>query len=282
MGPRREGTFAVMTPFYAPWLDADTASAYGAFCRHFGLYRKGSEELARLVDLGRARTVLDLACGTGSTTRVVLSRIAEDAAVIAADVSPAMLDEARRTIDDPRVRWVEAAAEEVDRYVTATVDVALCSAAIWQTELERTFPAVRRLMRSGGALAFDIAGAFVEVPEAASRLPAASLASAYMDAAAELYELEPGRRRRSPYTVEAIRGLLQAASFELHTVRVVDLEASPEEMRAWLEIPIFNDRFGGRLTHEQRAAALALAWERQADDRPREVVRDVCFAATAR
>lgn len=127
----------------------------------------------------------------------------------------------------------------------------------------------------------DIAAGFVEVPEPASPLPSASLASAYVDAANELNHLVPGRRRRSPYTVEAIRDALRAASLELRTVRVVDLEATPEEMRAWLEIPIMNDRFGGRLTRAQRAAAMALAWDRLAADRPREVVRDVCFAATA-
>lgn len=271
-----------MTPFYAPWLDTETAAAYGSFCRRFPLYRKGSEALASMVDVANAHTVLDLACGTGSTTAVMLSSLAEDASVIGVDVSPAMLAEARRTVDDPRVRWVLAAAEEVDRHVDATVDVVLCSAAIWQTELQRTFPAVRALLRSGGVLAFDIAGGFVEVPEPAPPpLPSASLVSAYRDAANELYELEPGRRLRSPYTVEEIRHLLGAASLELGTVVVVDLEATPETMRAWLEIPIFNDQFGGRLTRDQRAAALALAWDRLAENRPREVIRDVCFAATA-
>lgn len=271
-----------MAPFYAPWLDTKTAAAYGAFCRRFSLYRKGSEALATLVDLANARTVLDLACGTGSTTAVVLSRVAEDALVIGVDVSPAMLAEARRTVDDRRVHWVLAAAEGVDKHVDATVDVILCSAAIWQTELQRTFPAVRSLLRSGGMLAFDIAAGFVEVPEPAPPpLPSASLVSAYRDAAGELYELEPGRRLRSPYTVDQIRHLLRAASLDLRTVDVVDLEATPEEMRAWLEIPIFNDQFGGRLTQEQREAALALAWDRVAEDRPREVIRDVCFAAAA-
>lgn len=270
-----------MTAWYAPWLETETAAAYGAFCRRFDLYRRGSEELAHLVDLAGAHTVLDLACGTGATTAVVLSRVAGDASVIAVDVSPAMLAEAKRTVTDSRVRWVAAAAEEVDAHVEGPVDVALCGAAIWQTELNRTLPAIRRLLRSGGALAFDIASGFVEVPGSGPPLPAVSLASAYLDAAAELYPLEPGGGRRRAYTVEAIRELLEAASFDLHTVQVADLEATAEEMRAWLEIPIFNDGFGGRLTREQRAAALTLAWERLARDRPREVIRDVCFAAAA-
>lgn len=38
---------------------------------------------------------------------------------------------------------------------------------------------------------------------------------------------------------------------------------------------------GGRLTREQREIALALAWDRPAADRPREVIRSVSFAAAA-
>lgn len=273
-----------MTRWYAPWEDTETAAAYGAFCREFDLYRKGSEGLAGLVDMASAHRVVDLACGTGSTTSAVLSQIAEDASVTAVDVSPAMLAEAKRAVDDPRVHWVQAAAEEVDQHVDGTVDVVLCSAAIWQTELERTFSAVRRLLRPGGTLAFDIARGFVEVPETAQPLPplpTTSLLAAYWDAANELYQPQPGRRRRGPYTVERIRELLGAAGLDLRTVQVTDQEATPEEFRAWLEIPIFNDQFGGQLTREQRAAALSLAWDRLAENRPREVIRNVLFGATA-
>lgn len=271
-----------MTPFWAPWENAENAAGYGAFCREFDLYRKGSTELARLVDLASDERVMDLACGTGSTTAVVLSKVGENASVIGVDVSEAMLAEARRAINDRRVEWVRAEAEDVDTHVDPPLDAVLCSAAMWQTELGRTFPAVRRLLRPGGVLAFDIAAAFVEVPAPAPPpLPTTALAFAYMDAANELYHLEPGRRRRDPYTLEAIRDALRAASLELRSVHVADLEATPEEMRAWLEIPIHNDRFGGQLTREQRAAAMALAWDRLAANRPREVVRDVFFAATA-
>ncbi len=270
-----------MTPFWAPWEDAENAVGYAAFCLRFGLYRQGSEELARLVDLAGAQRVMDLACGTGCTTAVVLSKIADDASVVAVDVSAAMLAEARRSINDPRVKWVRAEAEEVDKHVEPLLDAVLCSAAMWQTELGRTFPAVRRLLRPDGVLVFDIPAGFVEVPEPTSALPPTSLVFAYMDAANELYHLEPGQRRRNPYTVETVRDALLAASLELRTVRVVDLEATPEEIRAWLEIPIMNDRFGGQLTQEQRAAAMELAWDRLAADRPREVVRDVFFSATA-
>lgn len=169
-----------MTPFWAPWESAENAAAYAAFCQRFGLYRKASEELARLVDLASAHRVMDLACGTGSTTDVVLSKIGDDASVVAVDVSDAMLAEARRAINDPRVRWVRAQAEEVDKHVASPLDAVLCSAAMWQTELGRTFPAVRRLLRREGALVFDIPAGFVEVPEPASPLPPTSLAFAYI------------------------------------------------------------------------------------------------------
>lgn len=268
-----------MTEFYAPWQDSETAAAYGEFCRTFDLYRRGSQQLTAMIDLANAHSVLDLACGTGSTTAVMLPSLPQDALVIAVDVSAEMLAEARRTIDDPR--WLQSAAEEVDTDIDQKVDAVVCSAAIWQTDLERTFPAVRRLLAPGGSLVFDIPVGFVTVPEATAALPSASLASTYRDVASEMYELTPARRRRAPYTFDRIRDLLHAASLNLQTTRVVDLESTPEEMRAWLEIPIMSDQFGGQLTREQRQSALSMAWDRLAKDRPREVVRDVLFGAVA-
>jgi SAM-dependent methyltransferase len=49
--------------------------------------------------------VLELACGTGSRTRLLLQHVSE---VVAVDASPEMLEIARSKIDDPRVRFVQA------------------------------------------------------------------------------------------------------------------------------------------------------------------------------
>lgn len=58
---------------------------------------------------GAPQTILDLACGTGDLT-LELARRFPSAKIVGADLTPAMLDVARRKIDLPQVSWVEADA----------------------------------------------------------------------------------------------------------------------------------------------------------------------------
>ena len=58
------------------------------------------------------RRVLDLGTGTGSAARIVAERF-PDADVIGVDISPGMLDEARRRTDSSRVSYQQADAERL-------------------------------------------------------------------------------------------------------------------------------------------------------------------------
>lgn len=56
---------------------------------------------------------LDVGCGTGNLTLALLERLDPDGRVTAADISPGMLALARGKTSDPRVTWIEAAAENL-------------------------------------------------------------------------------------------------------------------------------------------------------------------------
>jgi ubiquinone/menaquinone biosynthesis C-methylase UbiE len=58
------------------------------------------------------RRVLDLGTGTGSVARIVTERF-PDADVVGVDISPRMLDEARRRTDSSRVSYQQADAERL-------------------------------------------------------------------------------------------------------------------------------------------------------------------------
>jgi ubiquinone/menaquinone biosynthesis C-methylase UbiE len=61
----------------------------------------GLEELG----VGPDETVLDIGCGTGNLTLALLARLSPAGQVAAVDISPRMIEEARRKISDPRVEW---------------------------------------------------------------------------------------------------------------------------------------------------------------------------------
>ena len=49
--------------------------------------------------------VVDIGCGTGNLTRALLSRLSPKGKIVAVDISPRMIEVAKRKVSDPRVSW---------------------------------------------------------------------------------------------------------------------------------------------------------------------------------
>src|ERR1700739_4579187 len=149
------------------WGEDDNARRYDAYARESPNYRETSRDLIALAlpsDDARVAdaAVLDLACGTGATTREILAMLGSDGRVISVDKSAAMLRVAASSTGDPRVTWIHARAESVDQYVTEPVDAVICNSAIWQTDLAGTAMAVRAARKGGSRFAFNVPVDFLD------------------------------------------------------------------------------------------------------------------------
>lgn len=60
-----------------------------------------------------SETVVDVGCGTGNLTQALLPILGSEGKVVALDISPAMLEQAKRKVSDPRVTWCETSAEKI-------------------------------------------------------------------------------------------------------------------------------------------------------------------------
>ena len=63
-----------------------------------------------------ARAVAELGPGTGPITRVVLGRLGPEATVLALEIDPGFCATLRRALPDPRLRVIEAPAQELPAY----------------------------------------------------------------------------------------------------------------------------------------------------------------------
>ena len=119
---------------------------------------------------GRAFKILEPGCGTGLYTRMLLDAF-RGASVFGVDISEAMVRVAKRGIDDPRVRFAVADAEEI---ATGSYDLVTSNAAFqWFLSLPRTLARMASLLPGGGVLTFSFFG-----PETYAELDAALRASA--------------------------------------------------------------------------------------------------------
>lgn len=230
------------------------------------MYRDTSRDVVRLAEIDGDQTVVDLACGTGQTTEVVLSELGPRGTVHAVDASPAMLRAARASIDDPRVVWHEAGAETLASVVDGA-DRVVCNSAIWQTDTNATFTAVFAALRPGGRFVCNVGRQFLMLPFTDEELqPTAASLFDLVQAIAVLdhgHIPRPGARGRL-LTVESIVGQLRHAGFDVVDTPELRYEDNVERLRDWLSIPIFTERAYPDLTIEQRQAAIDAAYERVA------------------
>jgi SAM-dependent methyltransferase len=254
------------------WGEDDNARRYDEYARQYPNYRDTSRDLVALAlppgDAGVAdAAVLDLACGTGATTREILAVLGPHGRVTGVDQSAAMLTVAASSITDPRASWIQARAETVDQHVTDAVDAVLCNSAIWQTDLAATAIAARVMLKAGGRFAFNVPVNFLgdaATDTSGDRFP--SLLSEMRAIAEHDYGwAPPGKipgRARPPLTRDSICRALEAAGFDLELATEVSHLASAAAARAWLSIPIFTrDRLTG-LAYAERMRVLDKAYER--------------------
>jgi SAM-dependent methyltransferase len=262
---------SISAPIGDSWGEDDNARRYDAYAREYPGYQEASRDLIALAlpsgDAGIAdAAVLDLACGTGATTREILAVLGRDGKVTGADQSAAMLGVAGRSVADPRVTWIQARAESVDRHVTGLVDVVICNSAIWQTDVAATALAVRAVLKAGGRFAFNVPASLLgDRDQQRSREPYPSLLREMQAIAARDYGWvpagQPPGRAGQRLTQESICRFLTAAGFAVEQVTEVSHLDSASSQRAWLSIPIFT-RFGlDGLPYEDRMHILDQAYE---------------------
>jgi ubiquinone/menaquinone biosynthesis C-methylase UbiE len=241
------------------WDSDETAARYAAFTDEFTMYRDTSRDLVELARPAPDAAVVDLACGTGVTTREILAALGQDGRVTGIDRSAAMLAVADGSVTDPRVSWVRASAEEFDQAVPGPVDAVICNSAIWQTDFASTTRAAHAVLAPGGVLAFNIGAEFV--CDTANTTDAAQfpLMTMMRQIAADLYGWSPPAQpatRRPRLSEYQVSQLLDAAGFTVRHARWLHYEQTPESQLAWLRIPSFTDRHLPGLAYDARMVVL--------------------------
>jgi ubiquinone/menaquinone biosynthesis C-methylase UbiE len=266
------------------WDSAENARRYAEFTRTYGTYQQTSRDVVGLACPAPDATVVDLACGTGITTEMLLSALGDHGRVIAVDASEAMLAAAQSVIHDERVRWLHLPAERLAEGHVAGVDAVVCNSAIWQTDVRATAAAVRRVLHPGGRFVFNLGAPMLADHRRAGLDPLMDAmkviaARDYGWVPAEPGPADPGRGELSETW---LRQVLHEAGFRVDQIQGFSYLASLEEQGAWLSIPVFTTRLFGRLPYEQRMAVLRQAYQHLAADHADPVtVEWVAFAATA-
>ena len=115
------------------------------------LFRPWAEQLLDGIDLTRARSVLDVACGTGIAARVARDRLRGGARIVGVDISEPMLAVARRAA--PELDWRQGDAAALPVAAEERFDVVICQQGL-QFFAARGAAAgeMRRVLAPGGTV----------------------------------------------------------------------------------------------------------------------------------
>src|SRR6266542_7071105 len=140
--------------------------SFEAFTRHPFFTEVNRWIVERVICPGR-RKIVDLGCGPGAVTKLILERIDDtrNAEVIGIDPSATALQKARDAIHSKVVRFIEGSAEWVSRLVNSADAVVFLNAIHLVPDKAQVISEIRKVLKKDGVFAFNTTffnGAYVE------------------------------------------------------------------------------------------------------------------------
>lgn len=225
--------------------------SFKAFSGH-AFFREVNAALLDRAGLTPGTRVVDVACGSGLVTELILERIrgARDSVVVALDVSSSALREARERLAGAAgeaLQFVEARAEELSKTVGDLMDaVVFCNGIHYVEDKRALLREVRRVLRPGGVFAFNTSFFDGAIPPETLAFYRRWMLRA-LRTLKERYDVLPDRTKvsaRRQLTRDQYVEALVAEGFE---PQYVDLMPAVLSEQGWVDISRFADFAQGTL-----------------------------------
>ncbi|MGD2217160.1 MAG: methyltransferase domain-containing protein [Gemmatimonadales bacterium] len=225
--------------------------SFKAFSEH-AFYRKVNEALVDHAQLKRGWTVVDVACGSGAITELIIDKIrgARNAMVIGVDMSTTALREAADKVADARdavVEFVQTRAEEMSASVKRAVDaVVFCNGIHYIEDKQVLLEEVHRTLKPGGVFAFNTGFFDGALPPETLKYYRRWMMKS-LRRLKKQYNLKPQHSKveaRKQLTADEYRALLEAEGFEIKFQAIYPGEVTEQ---GWIDLSRFSDFIAGAL-----------------------------------
>lgn len=130
---------------------------YHEYALNFPQYKQTNEKLVEIADIKANQIVVDLACGTGLTSKEVLKNCPDVKKIYAIDFSEDMINVAKEFVQSKKVAFIVADAQDLDKFISEKVDVVLCNSAFWQFQNQnQVLNAISNVLKKNGKLIFNL------------------------------------------------------------------------------------------------------------------------------
>jgi ubiquinone/menaquinone biosynthesis C-methylase UbiE len=220
--------------------------SFSKFSRN-DFYEKLNSRLVDMAELNSGQRIVDLACGTGGVTKLILERLrgARDSVVIAVDHSSSALKQAMEELNgrkDSAIQFVQSQVEQLSESLKESVDtIVFCNAIHYIPDKDALVADISKSLKLGGKFAFNTS--FYEGSHPPETL---DYYRKWMFKAMRIlrreYGLSPSRDKkvesRNHLSPEEYKSLL-----ENHGLKIVKQEINTVDVPidGWLDISAFED-----------------------------------------
>lgn len=120
------------------------------------LFEPYARDLAERLRPRAPRRILELAAGTGTVTRALAAELPETSSIVATDLNPGMLEQAKKLGASRPVEWQLADATALP-FADASFDAVVCQfGAMFFPDKPKAYAQVRRVLAPGGFFLFSV------------------------------------------------------------------------------------------------------------------------------
>ncbi|HEV2752041.1 MAG TPA: methyltransferase domain-containing protein [Gemmatimonadales bacterium] len=247
----------------------DGRFSFEAFTRHPFFTDVNRWIVERVICPGR-RKIVDLGCGPGAVTKLILERLgdARNAEVIGIDPSPSALEKARAAIHSKVVEFIEGSAEWVSRLVSSADAVVFLNAIHLVHDKAQVIAEIRKALKKDGVFAFNTTffnGAYVEGTSGFWRRWIVRAVQAVRERGLEVRHSEHAVARQF-LTPQEYSELCVQAGFAPPSVDLVRIEMTPDSIRDIGRFSLFIEGALPGVPLEEGSAALEKGLERAMEE----------------
>lgn len=247
----------------------DSGFSFEAFTRHPFFTEVNRWIVERVICPGR-RKIVDLGCGPGAVTKLILERLGDacNAEVIGIDPSPSALDKARAAIHSKVVEFIEGSAEWVSRIVSSADAVVFLNAIHLVPDKAQVIGEIRKTLNKDGVFAFNTTffnGAYVDGTGAFWRRWVVRAVQVLRERGIEVKHSDRAVARQF-LTPDEYADLCVQAGFARPSVDLVRIEMPHESMRDIGRFSLFIEGALPGVPLEEGSAALEKGLERAMDE----------------
>jgi SAM-dependent methyltransferase len=263
--------------------------SFAPFTRHAFFTQVNRWIVERVVDPSR-KIIVDLGCGPGAVTKLVLERLGDEpgARVIGVDPEPDALSRARAAITSRLAEFLHGSAEFLSRIVPRADAVLFLNAIHLVGNKEQVIAEIRKVLPPGGVLGFNttfFAGAYLEGTSGFWRRWIVRSVQWLRERGVPVQRGESDRAAAMQWlSPDDYARLCVAAGFEPPRVELIPVEMTPESLQDIGRFSLFIEGALPGIPLEQASEALQQGLARALDETglggvPRNWLQ--CVATTA-